>query len=52
LIYVKDPRVDEYLDPLPINERALLAMFKAIIANDRAGGWRRLTAAGSRGPGS
>jgi hypothetical protein len=28
-----------------INERALLAMFKAIIANNRAGGWRKLQAA-------
>jgi len=26
-----------------INERALLAMFKSIIMNNRAGGWRRLT---------
>ena len=25
-----------------INERALLAMFRQIIANNRAGGWRRL----------
>lgn len=25
-----------------VNERALLAMFKQIIANNRAGGWRRL----------
>jgi hypothetical protein len=29
----------------PINERALLAMFRAIIANNRAGGWRKLKAA-------
>ncbi|HYK94689.1 MAG TPA: DUF1801 domain-containing protein [Candidatus Dormibacteraeota bacterium] len=26
----------------PINEQALLAMFTAIIANNRAGGWRKL----------
>jgi hypothetical protein len=26
----------------PINERALVAMFRLIIANNRAGGWRRL----------
>jgi hypothetical protein len=29
-----------------INERALLAMFRQIIANNRAGGWRKLKAAG------
>jgi hypothetical protein len=27
-----------------INEAALLAMFRAVIANNRAGGWRRLQA--------
>lgn len=26
----------------PVNTRALLAMFRQIIANNRAGGWRRL----------
>ncbi len=26
----------------PINEQALLAMFRQIIANNRAGGWRKL----------
>jgi hypothetical protein len=26
----------------PIDERALVAMFKAIIANNRRGGWRKL----------
>ena len=26
----------------PINDRALVAMFRAIIANNRAGGWRKL----------
>jgi hypothetical protein len=29
----------------PINEPALLALFRAIIANNRAGGWRKLKAA-------
>ena len=28
----------------PVNERALLAMFRQIIANNRAGGWRKLKA--------
>ena len=30
----------------PINERALLVMFRQIIANNRAGGWRTLKRAG------
>jgi len=30
----------------PINARALTAMFRQIIANNRAGGWRRLKARG------
>jgi hypothetical protein len=30
-----------------INKRALTAMFRAIIANNRAGGWRKLKAEGS-----
>ena len=30
----------------PINERALTAMLKQIIANNRAGGWRKLKNAG------
>ena len=30
-----------------INERALVTMFRQIIANNRAGGWRRLKAAAS-----
>jgi hypothetical protein len=29
-----------------INERALLAMFRQIIANNRAGGWRKIKARG------
>lgn len=36
------PRQDE-----PINERALSAMFREIIANNRAGGWRKLQAKGA-----
>jgi hypothetical protein len=31
-----------------INEPALLAMFRQIIANNRAGGWRKLKHAGAR----
>jgi hypothetical protein len=31
----------------PINEPALTAMFKQIIANNRAGGWRKLKPAGA-----
>ena len=31
----------------PINRRALVAMFRQIIANNRAGGWRKLKAAAS-----
>jgi hypothetical protein len=30
----------------PVNEPALVAMFRQIIANNRAGGWRKLKAAG------
>lgn len=30
----------------PINEKALVAMFRQIIANNRNGGWRKLKAAG------
>lgn len=37
-------------DVAAINEPALVAMFRQIIANNRAGGWRRLNARGS-GPG-
>src|SRR5690349_1210196 len=31
-----------------INERALLRLFQAVIANNRAGGWRKLQGNGSR----
>ena len=34
----------------PINERALLAMFRQIIANNRAGGWRRIKAGATSDP--
>jgi hypothetical protein len=33
-----------------INEPALLAMFRQIIANNRAGGWRKIKQAGPRPP--
>ena len=35
-------RTVAYREGEAINERALLAMFRAIIANNRAGGWRKL----------
>ena len=35
-------RTISYRDGETINERALLALFRAIIANNRAGGWRRI----------
>jgi hypothetical protein len=43
----KTGRAIAYRKDEPINERALLAMFKQIIANNRAGGWRKLKAEGS-----
>lgn len=36
----KTGRAIAYCEGETINERALLAMFRAIIANNRAGGWR------------
>ena len=36
----KTGRAIAYREDETINERALLAMFRAIIANNRAGGWR------------
>ena len=56
--YVKDPRVDEYIDALPewqaaicavyegerVPARPLGAMFARIIADNRAGGRRKLKA--------
>jgi hypothetical protein len=38
-------RTVAYREGEAINERALLAMFRAIIANNRAGGWRKLKGA-------
>lgn len=38
----KTGRAIAYREGEAINERALLAMFRAIIANNRAGGWRRI----------
>jgi hypothetical protein len=46
--YERDPRVDAYIHALPecqdekINTRALGEMFRQIIANNRAGGWRKI----------
>jgi hypothetical protein len=40
-------RTVEIRDAAAINERALLAMFRQIIANNRAGGWRKLKAEGA-----
>jgi len=38
----KTGRMISYRQGDPINERALVALFRAIIANNRAGGWRTL----------
>jgi hypothetical protein len=38
----KTGRAVAYREGETINERALLAMFRAIIATNRAGGWRKL----------
>src|SRR6476469_456836 len=38
----KTGRAIAYREGETINERALLAIFRAIIANNRAGGWRRI----------
>jgi hypothetical protein len=43
----KTGRMIAYRRDETINERALLAMFRQIIANNRAGGWRKLKAAGT-----
>ena len=42
----KTGRMISYRQGDHINERALVAMFRQIIANNRAGGWRKLKAAG------
>jgi hypothetical protein len=43
----KTGRTIAYRENEKINERALLAMFRQIIANNRAGGWRKLKASHS-----
>jgi hypothetical protein len=40
-------RTISYYQDTKINERALTAMLRQIIANNRAGGWRRLKQAGA-----
>jgi len=40
--YQKDPRVDAVRQIERINTRALAEMFRQIIANNRAGGWRKI----------
>ena len=35
-------RTVAYREGEPVNAPALLAMFRAIIANNRAGGWRKI----------
>jgi hypothetical protein len=42
----KTARTVAYREGEPINRSALLAMFRQIIANNRAGGWRKLKRAG------
>ena len=41
----KTARTVAFHEGEPINERALMAMFQQIIANNRAGGWRKIKAA-------
>jgi hypothetical protein len=41
----KTARTVAFYEGEPINERALVAMFRQIIANNRAGGWRKIKAA-------
>ncbi len=41
----KTARMISYREGEPINARALTQIFKHIIANNRAGGWRRIKAA-------
>jgi hypothetical protein len=40
----KTARTVAFREGEPINEPALLAMFRQIVANNRAGGWRKLKA--------
>jgi hypothetical protein len=44
-------RAIAYREGETINERALLAMLRQIIANNRAGGWRKLKREGTPPPG-
>jgi hypothetical protein len=46
----KTARTVAYRRDEPINEQALIAMFRQIIVNNRAGGWRKLKAGGSSAP--
>jgi hypothetical protein len=39
----KTGRMISYYEGEPINEEALVEMFRAIITNNRAGGWRKIT---------
>jgi hypothetical protein len=41
----KTARTVAYRQGEPINEDALVAMFREIVANNRAGGWRKIKAA-------
>ena len=43
----KTARTVAFYEDQKVNERALLTMFRQIIANNRAGGWRKLKADGS-----
>jgi hypothetical protein len=43
----KTARTVAYRRDEPINERALVTMFRQIIANNRAGGWRKIKTDGS-----
>jgi hypothetical protein len=47
----KTGRAIAYREGETINERALVAMFRAIIANNRAGGWRVIQREGSASDG-
>jgi hypothetical protein len=40
----KTGRMISYYEGEPLNEDALVEMFRAIIANNRAGGWRKIKA--------
>ena len=45
----KTARTVAFREGETINEPALMAMFRQIVANNRAGGWRKLKAASGRG---